>query len=191
MQARQLKVVEGKATCDRCREKKPPIHEVSFGYEGVPRYWVDLCDGCFAICAASSDMEPTEFYNQILFPDPKRPKTKANRGSATTNVYGPRPRNGGFQCHSCGTTEYPLFGADEHQRQASNRSWCPACLMKVKVSGSVFLPTAEAAPLLRPYVDEHATASRARPAPPVGLGRGAPKKATVARSPDARERSER
>lgn len=42
------KTVAGKQTCDRCKERRPPIEECSWPWSpGESRaYWLDLCSPC-------------------------------------------------------------------------------------------------------------------------------------------------
>lgn len=64
-----------------------------------------------------------------------------------TNVYGPRPRDCGFRCISCGSQEYPLFGftPTSHNRPDSNTNTvCPSCLNSGILRANRYEPTPDA-----------------------------------------------
>lgn len=64
-----------------------------------------------------------------------------------TNVYGPRPKDGGFRCRECGTQEVPLFGfaeAGKKDPESNTNTSCAPCLTNLRLKGSSFTPTEDA-----------------------------------------------
>lgn len=174
------KEVSGKSRCDRCRKDAPPIHECRVNQGGTD-HWADLCAECIgAIEHAQSPKTQTAFRERILFPGCSLGPSTPYRGQSEFNVYGPRPANGGFRCTVCHTEEGPLFGVDEHQKPADNRSWCSRCLRKAHPSGGTINPTPDAAKALGLPGLPNNNSATARPAPSAEEDGTRPQKAAVA-----------
>jgi hypothetical protein len=130
----QGKIIPGKQTCDRCSKKSPPIYECSWpispGSAGL--YYMDLCTLCFeAISAHISKGMAIGPYGQLDVSQSeaalREKKLLADDYTPSVPTYGPRPRNGGFQCRDCKTEEYPLFGRGG---KLYDKTYCEKCLRK-------------------------------------------------------------
>jgi len=126
------KVVPGKKRCDWCERPAAVVYECACKTAEGAVLWYDLDDDCIGTKAPLLGGGPPY-------------RRGAPENTRATNLYGPRPRNGGFRCRDCGTGEYPLFGHTV-ARHPIDATRCRPCLLSYfKREGKDFKPTEEAA----------------------------------------------